>query len=80
MPTASSATLFARPFSGAFRVAARCAVYFEAAAVIISLTLFGQVMELKAAPKPAPPSRRCWARAQDRAAPDTTTAARKMSR
>jgi len=42
------ATLFPGLFPGAFRVAGEVAVYFEAAAVIITLTLFGQVLELKA--------------------------------
>jgi Cu+-exporting ATPase len=35
-------------FPPSFRVDGQVAVYFEAAAVIISLTLFGQVLELKA--------------------------------
>src|SRR5258706_5539697 len=35
-------------FPEEFREAGRVAVYFEAAAVIISLTLLGQILELKA--------------------------------
>ena len=42
------ATLFPAVFPPSFRVDGQVAVYFEAAAVIISLTLFGQVLELKA--------------------------------
>ena len=42
------ATLWPGMFPPSFRVAGHVAVYFEAAAVIISLTLFGQVLELKA--------------------------------
>ncbi|MCP5277920.1 MAG: heavy metal translocating P-type ATPase [Thiobacillus sp.] len=42
------ATVAPGVFPESFRVDGHVAVYFEAAAVIISLTLFGQVMELKA--------------------------------
>ncbi|MBN8443669.1 MAG: heavy metal translocating P-type ATPase [Thauera sp.] len=42
------ATLAPDAFPPSFRMGAHVAVYFEAAAVIISLTLLGQVMELKA--------------------------------
>ena len=42
------ATLAPGVFPASFRVGGQVAVYFEAAAVIISLTLFGQIMELKA--------------------------------
>jgi len=42
------ATLAPGLFPESFRIEGYVAVYFEAAAVIISLTLFGQVMELKA--------------------------------
>ncbi len=42
------ATLAPQTFPAAFRSMGRVAVYFEAAAVIISLTLLGQVLELKA--------------------------------
>ena len=43
-----AATLAPDLFPASFRVEGHVAVYFEAAAVIISLTLFGQVLELKA--------------------------------
>ena len=43
-----AATLAPALFPESFRVAGQVAVYFEAAAVIISLTLLGQVLELKA--------------------------------
>ena len=42
------ATLWPGLFPASFRVDGQVAVYFEAAAVIISLTLLGQVLELKA--------------------------------
>ena len=42
------ATVVPDLFPPSFRMGAHVAVYFEAAAVIISLTLLGQVMELKA--------------------------------
>ncbi len=42
------ATLAPQVFPAAFVTDGRVAVYFEAAAVIISLTLFGQILELKA--------------------------------
>jgi len=42
------ATLAPGAFPESFRADGHVAVYFEAAAVIISLTLFGQIMELKA--------------------------------
>jgi len=42
------ATLLPELFPASFRMGEHVAVYFEAAAVIISLTLLGQVMELKA--------------------------------
>ena len=42
------ATVAPQIFPVAFVVDGRVAVYFEAAAVIISLTLFGQILELKA--------------------------------
>ncbi|WP_409970461.1 copper-transporting P-type ATPase [Piscinibacter sp.] len=42
------ATVAPQVFPAAFVVDGRVAVYFEAAAVIISLTLFGQVLELRA--------------------------------
>ncbi len=42
------ATVAPQVFPAAFVVDGRVAVYFEAAAVIISLTLFGQILELKA--------------------------------
>lgn len=42
------ATLFPELFPASFHAMGRVAVYFEAADVIISLTLLGQVMELKA--------------------------------
>ena len=43
-----TATAWPDIFPPSFRLAGEVAVYFEAAAVIISLTLFGQVLELKA--------------------------------
>ncbi len=42
------ATLAPQAFPGSFVSMGRVAVYFEAAAVIVSLTLLGQVLELKA--------------------------------
>jgi Cu+-exporting ATPase len=42
------ATLAPGIFPASFRLDGDVAVYFEAAAVIISLTLLGQVLELKA--------------------------------
>jgi Cu+-exporting ATPase len=42
------ATLAPQAFPATFVTDGRVAVYFEAAAVIISLTLFGQILELKA--------------------------------
>ena len=42
------ATLAPQVFPATFVVDGKVAVYFEAAAVIISLTLFGQILELKA--------------------------------
>ncbi len=42
------ATLAPQWFPASFRAMGRVAVYFEAAAVIISLTLLGQILELKA--------------------------------
>ena len=42
------ATVAPELFPAAFVIDGRVAVYFEAAAVIISLTLFGQILELKA--------------------------------
>ena len=42
------ATVAPQVFPAAFVTDGRVAVYFEAAAVIISLTLFGQILELKA--------------------------------
>ena len=42
------ATVAPQAFPDSFRAMGRVAVYFEAAAVIISLTLLGQVLELKA--------------------------------
>jgi P-type Cu+ transporter len=42
------ATLAPALFPASFRLDGRVAVYFEAAAVIISLTLLGQIMELRA--------------------------------
>ena len=42
------ATVAPQVFPAAFVVDGRVAVYFEAAAAIISLTLFGQILELKA--------------------------------
>ncbi len=42
------ATLFPGLFPAAFAAHGRMAVYFEAAAVIVSLTLLGQIMELRA--------------------------------
>src|SRR3546814_17547447 len=41
-------TLFRSVFPGTFMSMGRIAVYFEAAVVIISLTLFGQILELRA--------------------------------
>src|SRR3990167_6004549 len=43
-----AATIAPQVFPASFMAMGRVAVYFEAAAVIISLTLLGQVMELKA--------------------------------
>ena len=43
-----AATVLPGIFPPSFRVAGQVAVYFEAAAVIISLTLLGQVLELRA--------------------------------
>jgi len=43
-----AATLFPQAFPAEFSMEGRTAVYFEAAAVIISLTLLGQLLELKA--------------------------------
>lgn len=43
-----AATVAPRAFPSAFMAMGRVGVYFEAAAVIISLTLLGQVLELKA--------------------------------
>ncbi|WP_291010718.1 heavy metal translocating P-type ATPase [Hydrogenophaga sp.] len=45
------ATVAPQLFPAAFVVQGRVAVYFEAAAAIISLTLFGQILELKARSK-----------------------------
>jgi Cu+-exporting ATPase len=42
------ATVAPQAFPATFVIDGRVAVYFEAAAVIISLTLFGQILELKA--------------------------------
>ena len=42
------ATVAPQVFPASFVIDGRVAVYFEAAAVIISLTLFGQILELKA--------------------------------
>ena len=42
------ATVAPQAFPATFIIDGRVAVYFEAAAVIISLTLFGQILELKA--------------------------------
>jgi Cu+-exporting ATPase len=42
------ATVVPQVFPATFVIDGRVAVYFEAAAVIISLTLFGQILELKA--------------------------------
>jgi P-type Cu+ transporter len=42
------AAIFPQAFPAAFQVDGRVGVYFEAAAVIISLTLLGQILELKA--------------------------------
>ena len=42
------ATVAPEVFPASFLIDGRVAVYFEAAAVIISLTLFGQILELKA--------------------------------
>ncbi len=42
------ATIAPQLFPASFMAMGRVAVYFEAAAVIISLTLFGQILELKA--------------------------------
>lgn len=42
------ATVFPQVFPPAYRAHGRVSVYFEAAAVIISLTLLGQLLELKA--------------------------------
>ncbi|HEY1091521.1 MAG TPA: copper-translocating P-type ATPase [Burkholderiaceae bacterium] len=42
------ATVVPEVFPASFRAMGRVAVYFEAAAVIISLTLLGQILELKA--------------------------------
>jgi P-type Cu+ transporter len=42
------ATVWPEAFPISFRVAGQVAVYFEAAAVIISLSLLGQILELKA--------------------------------
>lgn len=43
-----AATLFPQSFPTTFMQDGRIGVYFEAAAVIISLTLLGQILELKA--------------------------------
>jgi cation transport ATPase len=43
-----TATVLPGIFPPSFRIDGHVAVYFEAAAVIISLTLLGQVLELKA--------------------------------
>ena len=43
-----AATLFPDAFPASFREHGRVGVYFEAAAVIVSLTLLGQLLELKA--------------------------------
>lgn len=42
------ATVMPSVFPASFMAMGRVAVYFEAAAVIISLTLLGQILELKA--------------------------------
>jgi Cu+-exporting ATPase len=60
------ATAFPGLFPSSFRMEnGQVGVYFEAAAVIVTLVLLGQVMELRAAVRPAQPSARCWARAED---------------
>ena len=54
------ATIAPQVFPASFVSMGRVAVYFEAAAVIISLTLLGQVLELKAVRRPRRRSSPCW--------------------
>ncbi len=54
------ATVAPQAFPASFVAMGRVAVYFEASAVIVSLTLLGQMLELRAR-RPRPPSSRCWA-------------------
>ncbi len=58
------ATLFPDSLPSGLRHEGRAEVYFEAAAVIITLVLMGQVLELRAAAAPAPPFASCsrWPR------------------
>ena len=71
---------FPRHLSRSFRSEnGEVAVYFEAAAVIVTLVLLGQVLELKARARPARPSRRCWAWRRRRPGDSGRTARKKMS-
>ncbi len=54
------ATLAPGLFPDSFREHGRVAIYFEAAAIIVSLTLLGQILELKARSSTSAASRRCW--------------------
>jgi Cu+-exporting ATPase len=74
------ATVAPEVFPASFMSMGRVGVYFEAAAVIISLTLLGQVLELKARSRLRRPSSRCsgW-RPRPRGA-SMRTAARKTCR
>lgn len=67
-------------FPDAFVSMGRVAVYFEAAAVIISLTLFGQMIELRHVRRPRPRSGPCSDSCRRPRAASTPTAARMTCR
>ena len=71
------ATVAPGVFPASFVSMGRVSVYFEAAAVIISLTLLGQILELKARSQPPRPSSRCWALRPRRHAGSAPTAPKK---
>jgi Cu+-exporting ATPase len=71
------ATLAPGIFPDSFRSNGHLVVYFEAAAVIISLTLLGQMLELRARSKLAP-SGHCWGSRPKPPAACAMTAARKI--
>ena len=67
------ATVAPQVFPASFVIDGRVAVYFEAAAVIISLTLFGQILELKARSQTSAAIKSLlgWARRRRAASPRT---------